>query len=120
MVGVFAATGIALVCYGFCLVSTLADNWYRNAEAAREAEVDKEISAEAPWFDPTIGIEYTVPRLKSAGLPSKLVFRGWSDSAELLPQKNNQVGDFRRVKHNDHIWVWATPAGASAPQWVDP
>jgi hypothetical protein len=113
-------TIVALFCYGFYLVSTLADGWYRDTEAAREAQVDREINSTMPWGNPTIGIKYTVPRLGASGLPSKVIFRGWATTAAELPQKGNQVGDFRRVKSSPHIFVWATPAGASSPSWVDP
>jgi hypothetical protein len=118
---------MALCWYALCAASGAADRWARDAEVAREAEIeqsDLQIRlAWEPWFQPIMGHTYPVPAERAStfqawSLPLELTFRGWVDSAEqmrFLPP--GKPGDFYRLKGNDHVWVWPLPPLTG---WIDP
>ena len=104
----------------------LADNLIKGLRAAEQQRIEagwKEYferrALHSPWLNPTVGCHYTWEGLARYGLPTQLTFRGWSNTPAELPLAGNLIGDFRRVKNNDHIWVWGHPFGA-ALHWSIP
>jgi hypothetical protein len=111
---------MALCWYALCAASGAADHWARDAEAAREAEIEKsDIQirlAWEPWFQPIIGHTYHEAQFAGTCLPTDICFRGWVNSPEQLPPIG-KPGDFYRLKDNDHVWVWPLPPYSG---WIDP
>jgi hypothetical protein len=108
--------------------NVVADALIARLRSDEHARIDREwqiteaawAAAEVPWNNPTLNHHYTVPSLARFGLPIELVFRGWAERQSELPLDGNRIRDFRRTRDSADIWVWACPAGAQSPVWVDP
>jgi hypothetical protein len=107
---------------GFNSASVWADHWFRDTEAAREAEVGKDMSALRAYYEvtgyPVIGRRYEVTELRRYHLPTSVTFRGFINSPDELPRENNQIGDFYKTTNN--LWVWALDPKTLIPAWIDP
>jgi hypothetical protein len=127
--------GLLLLGYGFNWVCTSTDNWYNNwvksSEAAREAQVGRELEEERlhpapqPTPQPTpqwvVGTQYWVKM--PDGRTILINFKGWVDHACNLPRQ--PAGGANNAMYIESAtgtsWVWTIPAsGSNVPRWIDP
>jgi hypothetical protein len=118
---------ITLFGYGFSSVSNWADNRAKNAEAAREAQVGRELKQEAAHPTPSPLAQWVPGTQYRVSMPDGRTilvnFKGWVDHACNLPRQ--PAGGANNAMYFDSKtgvgWIWTVPVGASnVPRWIDP